>query len=314
MKNQDYSILLYYGYTPISDPKTFRLNHHLFCLSLDLRGRIIIASEGINGTLSGLKANCQTYMAALKQDKRFENIDFKIDQSQKHVFKKLNVRYKKEIVNSGLVDLKPYQQTGQHLSTEAFKKIKDEEDTVLLDVRSNYEHRFGKFKNAKTLNINHFREFPEKIKDLEVYKDQKIITYCTGGVKCEKASAFLLENGFQNVYQLHGGIIKYGIEEKGEGFEGMCYVFDDRVNVNINQSNPTVISTCCVCGQKSKRMANCANPTCNKHAIICQPCGIKMEGACSETCKKNPNKRPYNDRGFYPKTMNGYNPNRCSKR
>ena len=175
-------------------------------------------------------------------------------------------------------------------------------------MRSNYEHELGKFKNAITLDIENFRDFPDKINELEHLKGKKVITYCTGGIKCEKASAYLLEQGFKDVYQLHGGIIRYGLEAGGEDFEGKCYVFDNRVAVDVNKINPTVVSTCHICGNKSDRMVNCANPTCNLHVPICEECGWEMEGACSDECKEHPQKRPYNGTGYYQKNSNGYNP------
>lgn len=303
-----YNILLYYCYTTIDDPEQFREEHHLFCLSLDLRGRIIIAGEGLNGTVSGLKTSCEQYMQAVKSDPRFAHIDFKVEESEAHTFQKLYVRTKPEIVHSGLTHIRPQEKTGIHLKPTEFKKIKDQEDVIVLDVRSNYEHKIGKFKNALTLDMENFREFPEKIAELEAYKDKKIITYCTGGIKCEKASAYLLEQGFKEVYQLEGGIIKYGIEEGGEDFEGKCYVFDNRVVTEVNTVNPKVISTCFVCGTISDRMVNCANPECNEHIPICESCGWEMEGACSETCKQHPQKRPYDGTGYYQKELNGYNP------
>ncbi|MGV3541333.1 MAG: hypothetical protein ACO1OQ_16070, partial [Rufibacter sp.] len=122
------------------------------------------------------------------------------------------------------------------------------------------------------------------------------------------ASAFLLEKGFENVYQLHGGIIKYGMEAGGEDFEGKCYVFDNRVAVDVNKVNPVVISRCHVCNTPSARMVNCANPHCNLHVPICEACGTKMDGACSTTCQEHPDKRPYDGTGYYQKNTNGYNP------
>lgn len=307
-------ILLYYCYTHIEDPEAFREEHHLFCLEKNLLGRIIIAEEGINGTVSGLKEDCEAYMAHLKQDERFQDIDFKIEMHDKHAFQKLHVRVKPEIVHSSLKDLHPKNKTGIHLPPSEFKKMKDEEDVVILDVRSNYEHNVGKFKNAITLDIENFRDFPSKVEELKDLKKKKVITYCTGGIKCEKASAYLLEQGFENVYQLHGGIIKYGIEEGGEDFEGKCYVFDNRIVADVNKVNPTVISRCYVCNQPSDRMVNCANFDCNAHIPMCEDCGWKMEGACSDACKDHPEKRPYDGTGYYAKKLNGYNPYKGLKR
>jgi UPF0176 protein len=308
METKDYQILLYYCYAKIDNPEEYREIHHLFSVENNIRGRIIISDEGLNGTVSGLIADCQKYMDFIHADPRFSSTEFKIESFNKHAFTKIHVRYKPEIVHSALRHLDPNIKTGKHLNPAEFKKLKDQEDVVILDVRSNYEHELGHFKNALTLDIDNFRDFPEKVKGLGHLKGKKVLTYCTGGIKCEKASAFLLEQGFEDVYQLHGGIIKYGMEAGGEDFEGKCYVFDNRIAVEVNSVNPKVISTCHVCGTHSDRMINCANPTCNDHLAICEECGWRMEGACSEACQENPEKRPYNGTGYYEKNTNGYNP------
>jgi UPF0176 protein len=306
MKN--YQVLLYYCYTPIAEPDVFRDEHHLFCLDNNLKGRIIVAPEGLNGTVSGLKEDCQKYIDHVKSDSRFDSLEFKIDDVETDAFKKLNVRVKPEIVLSGFNHIDPNRETGIHLEPSEFKKMKDDEDVVLLDCRSNYEHGVGKFKNAVTMDIENFRDMPEKLEELKQYKDKKVLTYCTGGIKCEKASAYLLEQGFENVYQLHGGIIKYGIEEGGEDFDGKCYVFDNRIVADVNTINPEVYSTCHICNEKSDRMVNCANSECNKHLSICEKCGWDMDGACSPECKEEPEKRPYDGTGYYQKGTRGYNP------
>ncbi len=305
---KEYQILLYYCYATIADPDAYREEHHLFCLNNNLLGRIIIAPEGLNGTLSGKADDCTRYMEYIKSDPRFAHTEFKIEAHETHAFQKLHVRVKPEIVHSSLHHVNPTEKTGVHLEPEEFKKMKDQDDVVILDVRSNYEHKVGRFKNAVTLDIENFRDFPAKIEELKQYKDKKILTYCTGGIKCEKASAYLLEQGFENVYQLHGGIIKYGLEAGGEDFEGKCYVFDNRIVVDVNKVNPKVVSQCHVCGTESDRMVNCANAECNEHVPICEECGWEMEGACSPACKEHPEKRPYDGTGYYAKTMNGYDP------
>lgn len=308
MESTNYLIILYYCYAEINDPQAYREEHHLFCVEHNIRGRIIISGEGLNGTVSGLKEDCIKYMDFVKSDSRFAKTDFKVDHFHQHVFSKIHVRVKEEIVHSSLRHINPNIRTGKHLKPEEFKKLKDQKDVVLLDVRSNYEHELGKFKNAVTLDIENFRDFPDKVNDLDHLKNKKVVTYCTGGIKCEKASAYLLEQGFKDVYQLHGGIIKYGMQAGGEDFEGKCYVFDNRVAVDVNKVNPSVVSQCHVCGTKSDRMVNCANPVCNLHVPICEKCGWGLEGACSEPCRTHPDKRPYNGTGYYQKNTNGYNP------
>lgn len=303
-----YTILLYYCYTTIADPEEFRTKHHLYCLAHGLRGRIIVAQEGINGTVSGLQEACNGYVRDLKADSRFTHIHFRVASHHQHAFQKLHVRVKQEIVHVGLPHINPTQRAGQYITPSELQQVKDEEGVVLLDVRSNYEHRIGKFKNAVTLDIAHFRDFPAQVDRLAVYKDSKVITYCTGGIRCEKASAYLLERGFKNVYQLHGGIIQYGLQTDGEGFEGKCYVFDNRLVTDINQKNYTIIGQCYVCCAACDRMVNCANATCNLHVPICEPCAEALDGACSVACQQHPAKRPYEGTGYYTSKLHGYNP------
>lgn len=302
-----YSVLLYYIYSPIENLVEYRDIHHQYCIDNHLLGRIIVASEGLNGTVSGLKEDCEKYMTWVKSDPRFAAVDFKVESHDEIAFKKLYVRIKKEIVHSEL-PVDPTVKTGKHLEPAEFKQMLNDPDVVLVDMRSNYEHKVGKFKGAVTFDMENLRELPEHIDEIAHLKDKKIITYCTGGIKCEKASAYLLDNGFDNVYQLHGGIIKYGLEEGGENFDGKCYVFDGRLVTDVNSVNPEIISTCHICGTLSDRMVNCANPECNEHLPICEKCGEEMEGACSDACKSHPKKRPYNGTGYYMRNPEGYKP------
>ena len=303
-----YQVLLYYCYTPLENPEQFRDEHHRLCLDLDLRGRVIVAAEGLNGTVSGTVENCARYMAAVKADPRFAALEFKVDEVPAHTFQKLHVRVKPEIVHSSLRHVRPHERTGQHLSPAEFRALKDRDDVVVVDVRSDYEYNLGRFKNAVTLDLENFRDFPARVEQLKAFKDKKILTYCTGGVKCEKASAYLLEQGFENVYQLHGGIIKYGIEAGGEDFDGQCYVFDTRVVVDVNRVNPTVIARCQCCQQPSNRVVDCANPHCNAHRPLCETCATELQGACSPACAAHPDKYPYDGTGTYPKLSNHYTP------
>ncbi|WP_408641383.1 rhodanese-related sulfurtransferase [Spirosoma telluris] len=281
----------------------------MLCLQLNLLGRVIVAPEGLNGTVSGLTADCEAYMATLHADPRFAKTEFKIDESNGHTFQKLHVRVKAEIVHSDL-GVDPLRQTGIHLEPEEFKQLKNDPDVVLVDMRSNYEHEVGKFKGAITFDMENLRELPEHVAEIEHLKGsgKKIITYCTGGIKCEKASAYLLAQGFDNVYQLHGGIIKYGMEAGGEDFDGQCYVFDNRVTVPVNHVNPVTLSTCYRCGTPTSRMINCASPVCNNHVTLCEDCGNEHVGTCSNACKEDPNLRSYDGTGYYGKQTQSYSP------
>jgi UPF0176 protein len=307
IKKMDYQVLLYYQYVPIEDTELYREAQHLFCIENNLLGRIIIAPEGLNGTVSGLASDCEAYMKWVKSDSRFANIDFKIESHATHAFQKLHVRVKNEIVNSDL-PVNPLERTGKHLEPADLKAMMNDPDLVLVDMRSNYEHSVGRFKNAVTFDMENLRELPDHVAEIAHLKDKKIVTYCTGGIKCEKASAYLLSQGFENVYQLHGGIIKYGIEAGGEDFDGKCYVFDNRVAVDVNHVNPEIVSVCFVCGTISDRMVNCANPICNNHVPICDKCGWELEGGCSEDCRTHPQKRPYDGTGYYARATDNYTP------
>ena len=309
MKNK-YQILLYYYYVKINNPQKFKQDHHLFCIKNNIKGRIIISSEGINGTVSGKKNDCEKYMNHLNKNKLFKDLDFKVEEYNSNAFKKINVRLKNEIVNSGINDDSILDKKGQYIEPSDFKTILEDlpDDVTILDVRSNYEHSIGRFNNALTLNIENFRDFPDKISELKrmISKKNKIITYCTGGVKCEKASAYLRKNGYENVYQLHGGIIKYGIEENGKNFQGKCYVFDNRIVKDINKVNPKVIGRCYITGERTDRMVNCANSECNRHFTLSEEGAKKYKGCCSKDCMESGSARNYNGTGFYQKKLNGY--------
>lgn len=291
----DYIVLLYYYYTPIENTIKYKLDHQIFCNNLDFRGRIIISSEGLNGTISGKKLDCMKYINFVKEDKRFENIEFKIDKCEGHLFPKLSIKIRNNLININRNDLNPNEETGVHLSPKHFLEKMKSDNSIIVDMRSDYEHHIGKFKNAVTFNMKHFLTLEENIRDSDFYKednkDKEILTYCTGGIRCEKASALLLKMGYKNVYQLDGGIIKYGKEVGGENFDGKCYVFDERITKDINKINPKVISKCYICECSEDTMVNCMNTRCNRHTTICKKCYIEMEGCCSEECIKSEYKR-----------------------
>ncbi|MDZ4840147.1 MAG: rhodanese-related sulfurtransferase [Bacteroidota bacterium] len=299
MQGLNYQVVAFYKYVHIIDAEVFAVKHLRYCYKHEVKCRIYISDEGINGQFSGTKETCSQYIADLTADERFADILFKIDDVAQPAFNKTHVRYKREIVHSQLT-VNPIDKTGIHLSGQDFLEMKDRDDVVLLDVRSEYEHRIGRFKDALTLPIDNFRELPEHIDYLSQYKGKKVITYCTGGIKCEKASAYLLSQGFEEVYQLHGGIIQYAKETGGKDFEGDLYVFDGRVVIPVNEVNPTVISYCIHCHSESTRMVNCSNEICNKKVIMCDSCGWDWDGACATDCK-SASLREYTGTGYYAK-------------
>ena len=306
-----YLILKYYHYTPIEDPPAFRLEHHRYCIKHHLRGRIKVAPEGINGTLAGLTVDCEQYMRDLKADPRFADIEFNSSPTTELAHHKLHVRLKSEILNTGLPPhIMPSQDHAKryYIDTATFQQMRQQEDVVLVDVRSNYEHKIGQFERSLTFNINAFREFPPKARQMTWDKKKRYIVICTRGIKSEKARDFMRQELGLNALHLKGGILDHSQKGEGNGFQGACYVFDQRVHVTVNQRSPQPISQCHHCQQPSSRMVNCANDLCNAHLPICAPCTKRHQGACSVACQAHPNKRPYNERGYYPKQLNGYNP------
>ena len=290
------NVLLYYYYSKIENTQKFLEDHKIFCKNFNFTGRIIISEEGLNGTISGMEKDCCKYMKFVKSDTRFSKIDFKIDACQEHLFPKLTIKIKPYLIklNGGIVD--PEVESGTHLSPKEFYNMMQQDETIILDVRSNYEHYVGKFKNSITLDIDKFYHFPEKIKNHELFlnpknHNKKILTCCTGGIKCETASAYLKKIGFKNVYQLSGGIIKYGIEENGKDFDGKCYVFDGRITKEVNKINPKNITKCLICNNNCDIMVNCMNSLCDKHFTMCNECFVNKNGCCSETCNNSNTKR-----------------------
>ncbi len=266
---------------------------------LGLKGRVLIADEGINGSVSGTPDQCEQYMEYLRSDNRFEGIEFKVEYADVPSFNKMHVRYRKEIVHFG-IDIDP-RMAGNRLSGEEVLAIKDSPDVVMVDMRNDIECQVGKFKNALTLDLKTFRELPQKVQALLPYRDKKIIAYCTGGIRCEKATAYLIQQGFprENIFHIDGGIIKYSQQTGGIDFDGKCYVFDKRLVTDVNTVNPSLISHCEICQKPSAHLVNCANAVCNKHFVLCEECGEKLDGCCSEACMESTGKRSYDGTGYY---------------
>ncbi|NGP43981.1 rhodanese-related sulfurtransferase [Bacillaceae bacterium SIJ1] len=289
MTQKAYRVLLYYQYVTIDDPETFAAEHLAYCKNLGIKGRILVAHEGINGTVSGTVEQTEAYMEHVRSDERFKDMAFKIDEADKHAFKKMHVRPRPEIVNSSLNEhINPNRQTGRYLEPEEFRKALEDDDVVIIDARNDYEYDIGHFRNAIRPDIKTFRELPQWIKEnLADQKDKKILTYCTGGIRCEKFTGFLIDEGFKDVNQLHGGIVTYGKDEKvqGELYDGKCFVFDERMSVPVNQKEDVVVGKCYHCGKAEDRYVNCANPECNRLYVCCEECEPKYRRSCSDDCR-----------------------------
>lgn len=284
----DYRVLLYYNYTKIENPEQFAKEHLALCKSLGLKGRILVAEEGINGTASGTIEATQQYMDWMHNDERFKYTWFKIDESEGHAFRKMFVRPRKELVALNLEeDVDPLRLTGEYLDPKAFKEALLDEDTIVLDARNDYEYDLGHFRGAIRPDIRNFRELPEWIREnKEKFMDKKVVTYCTGGIRCEKFSGWLLREGVENVAQLHGGIATYGKdpEVKGEMWDGKMYVFDDRISVEINQVDKQIVGKDWFDGTPCERYINCGNPSCNRQMITSEENEAKHLGGCCYDC------------------------------
>ncbi|WP_394138612.1 oxygen-dependent tRNA uridine(34) hydroxylase TrhO [Cytobacillus oceanisediminis] len=302
MSQKPYRVLLYYMYVPIEDPEEFAKEHKAFCNELGLKGRILVANEGINGTVSGPVEQTDRYMEVMKQDPRFAEMVFKIDEADGHAFPKMKVRARQELVTLRLEDdVNPNQLTGEYLEPKEFYKRLQDENTVVLDARNDYEYDLGHFRGAIRPDIKNFRDLPEWVREnKEMLGDKKIITYCTGGIRCEKFSGWLLQEGFKDVAQLHGGIVTYGKdpEVQGDLWDGQLYVFDDRIGVPVNQKEHVVVGKDYFSGEPCERYVNCANPECNKKILCSEENEHKYMRSCSDECRIHPSNRYIAEHGL----------------
>ena len=223
-----------YKFTPIDDELLLRETILKYSTDLNLKGTVLISSKGLNFSVSGTKKNIDNFIVFIHSDKRFSDVDIKITYNKYQPFRKMLVRIKKEIISMGVEEINPSQFTGQKISPkELNNKLDNNEEIVLLDTRNEYEVRLGTFKNALDLDLDSFRDFPEAIEKLrEELNGKEVVMFCTGGIRCEKASALMLENGFENIKQIEGGVINYFKETGGKHWNGDCFVFDDRVALN----------------------------------------------------------------------------------
>jgi len=285
-------ILLYYKYVTLPQPEAIRAWQQELCLSLNLTGRIVLATEGINGTVCGTLEQTNAYIAAMNAHEFFGGIDFKdsIVDGQHEYFPGLQIKVKPEITHLGLdTTTITAADAGTHLTPAAFHEaIKNANaNTVILDGRNVYEAAVGAFTNAVVPPIDHFRDFPAYVdENLALFKDKEVLMYCTGGIRCEKASAWMLHNGFTQVHHLEGGILHYVRQVRQLGLEnrfiGKNFVFDERMGERITDD---VLAHCHTCGQPCDTHANCANPDCHQLIIQCPDCARTLAGCCSIACR-----------------------------
>lgn len=289
-------VLAFYYFTHLQDPHFEVSRHHEFLKDKDIRCRLYISEEGINGQMSASEEASLAYQEWLRSDERFKGVVFKIHHHSEHVFPRATVKYRKQLV--AIDEEVDMALTGEHVSPEKWKEMLDRRDekTVVLDVRNDYEWVIGHFEGAELPTLETFREFPEyarKLRGERDPKETKVMMYCTGGIRCELYSALLKKEGFEHVYQLDGGVINYGLKEGHDKWRGKLFVFDDRLAVPIDEKTDEVISHCCHCGALSDVYYNCANMDCNELFLACPECAQKLSGCCCDACTSAPRLRPY---------------------
>jgi len=274
-------IILFYKFTPIADPEAIRLWQRNLCESLGLKGRILLSKHGINGTVGGDLNDLKKYVKATKEYPGFKGTAFKWSDGERDHFPRLSVRVRDEIVAFDAADELKVDENGvvgggKHLKPEDVNKLIEErgDDVVFFDGRNAYEAAVGKFKDAIVPDARTSKDFIRELESgkYDELKDKPVVTYCTGGIRCEILSSLMKNRGFNEVYQIDGGIVKYGEKYGDDGlWEGSLYVFDDRMGVEFSD-HAKVIGECIHCHGKTSNYENCALASCNDLVLICAGC------------------------------------------
>ncbi len=280
--------LSFYKYAQIAEPQAFRDELYAWWDALGVRGRTYIAQEGVNAQISVPETHFEQFKTLMNAYEMFRGMRLNVAvEAEGKSFFALTIKVKDKIVADGLTDptFDP-SKTGTHLNAEAWNQASEEPDVIIVDMRNHYESEVGHFENAITPDAATFREeLPMVAEMLAEQRDKKILMYCTGGIRCEKASAFMKHNGFENVFQLEGGIIEYDRQVRAKGlknkFLGKNFVFDERLGERIS---PDVIAQCHQCGKPADSHTNCANLYCHILFIQCEECREKYTGCCSNKC------------------------------
>jgi UPF0176 protein len=283
-----YQVLLFYKYVTLEDPEAVASALRERAELLQLTGRVIVAHEGINATLEGGVEQTERFAASVLQDSRFSDVHMKRSAGNGASFPGLSVKVRKEIVGTGFSkeEADPEKRTAPKLSaTELREWFKNNKDFTIVDMRNNYEFASGHFKNSVQPDISASRHLPLALPKLEPLKEKTVVTVCTGGVRCEKMSAYLQSHGFTDVYQLDGGIHTYMEQYPGEDFMGTLYTFDRRLTMDFGGER-AVIGRCRLCGTTTEHYVDCAEDTCHYHFLACEVCSETDGRAyCSDACK-----------------------------
>jgi UPF0176 protein len=287
-------VILYYKFVPVADPAMAMRWLKELCARLELKGRIIVSPHGINGTLGGDIESLRAYKREMNKSVVFKGIVYKWSDGTGKEFPRLNIKVRDELVAFGTpqikVDEKGVVGGGKHLKPEQLHKLVEErgDDVVFFDGRNAYEAAVGKFKDAVIPDTKTTHDFVKEIRSSKYdnLKDKPVVTYCTGGVRCEILSVIMKEEGFKEVYQMEGGVVKYGEKYGDDGlWEGVLHIFDDRMQHRFSDKSKD-IGQCVHCGSKTSNYINCANIACNRLVLVCKKCDDGQSVCEKAECKQ----------------------------
>ena len=287
-----YQVLLFYKYVNITDPDTLADTLRALATELSLTGRVIIAEEGINGTLEGEVASTEIFAEKFLENPLFSDVSVKRSEGTGEAFPKLSIKVREEIVGTHFPQEEAYPQmrTAPRIKPEELRAwYENGEDFTIVDMRNDYEYASGHFRNSVDPGLQASRDLPDRIAVLEPLKNKKVLTVCTGGIRCEKMSAYLLNNGFEDVYQLEDGIHGYMEKYPGKDFVGALYTFDRRKVMHFGageNAEREIVGTCYLCEAKTEEYVNCGNDYCHRHFLACLNCQTGTKTYCSKLCKE----------------------------
>lgn len=287
-QRMNYQVLLFYKYVTVANPQALAEWIRQRGEALGFKGRILVAEEGLNGILEGEADKTEVFAKELLENPLFGDMNIKRSAGNGEAFPRWSVKVRNEIVGTQFTqeEADPRVLTAPHLPPEKLHEMfEKDEDFVIVDMRNSYEIASGKFKKTFDPGMVASRDLKEALVKLERYKDKKIVTVCTGGVRCEKMSAYLLNHGFKDVSQLENGIHAYMEKYPGQDFLGTLYTFDDRIVMDFGGERE-IIGECHLCKDKTERYVNCANDECHLHILVCEACSPDRKNAyCSDKCK-----------------------------
>ncbi len=285
MTDSAYIVILFYCFVDITDPQALVDAHKIKATELGLKGRLLVAEEGINGTFEGTPEAVRAYTAFLKSDPRFAHILVKESAGTGHAFPRLTIKVRKEVVTLGAGRFDVAKETAPELAVGDLQKwYESGEDFVVLDLRNDYEIASGRFDKTVDPGLANFRDLPGKLESLKDLKDKKVVTVCTGGIRCEKATCLLKREGFSDVYQLKDGIHTYMQQYPGEHFKGTLFVFDDRMTTRVVPTeNISIVGTCTFCNTQTEQYCNDDSVRPSRKILCCDACYAREGGRLRQT-------------------------------